>query len=157
MTSRKVYTLAYRLTGDRGEAEDVAQEAYLRAFRSLKGFREDARFETWLHRIVVNTAMTSLRRRGRLGDLSLDEPDAPERPAPRTADREQQIVDRDALKAAMLELPAGLRAALVLQDVYDLPVAEVARHLGIAVGAAKVRVHRARRKLKELLTEGDER
>jgi RNA polymerase sigma factor (sigma-70 family) len=68
-TQRQVYTLAYRLTGDRHEAEDVAQEAYLRAFRSMGGFREDARFETWLYRIVTNAAMTQLRRKGRFGVL----------------------------------------------------------------------------------------
>src|ERR671915_1969027 len=76
-THRQVYTLAYRLVGDRHEAEDVAQEAYLRAYRSLRGFRGDARFETWLYRIVANMAMTHLRRRGRVGDLPAEGPDLP--------------------------------------------------------------------------------
>src|ERR671918_3183081 len=68
-TRRQVYPLAYRLVGDRHEAEDVAQEAYLRVFRSLRGFRQEARFETWLYRIVTNAAFTHLRRRGRFGVL----------------------------------------------------------------------------------------
>src|ERR671922_3072092 len=68
-THRQVYTLAYRLVGDRHEAEDVTQEAYLRVHRSLRGFRGDARFETWLYRIVANAAMSHLRRRGRVGGL----------------------------------------------------------------------------------------
>src|SRR5215210_6059247 len=74
LTGRQVFTLAYRLIGDRQEAEDVAQEAYLRVYRSLKNFRGDARFETWLHRIVANTAINHMRRRSRFGDL-MEEPD----------------------------------------------------------------------------------
>src|SRR6266540_4202281 len=73
-TYRHVYTQALRLVGDRQDAEDVAQEAYLRVFRGLAGFREEAQFETWLYRIVANTAMSYLRRRGRFGDL-LNEPE----------------------------------------------------------------------------------
>src|SRR6266516_2986472 len=74
-THRRVYTLAYRLVGDRAEAEDVAQEAYLRMFRGLAGFREEARFETWMHRIVTNCAISMLKRRGRFGDLAAEEPE----------------------------------------------------------------------------------
>src|SRR6266571_9529477 len=87
-THRRVYTLAYRLVGDRAEAEDVAQEAYLRMFRGLAGFREEAAFETWMHRIVANCAMTHLRRRGRFGDLVRDEEGPPDRPV---QDRAQEL------------------------------------------------------------------
>src|SRR6266545_5407799 len=76
-TYRHVYTQALRLVGDRQEAEDVAQEAYLRVYRGLAGFRGDAQFETWLYRIVSNTAMSHLRKRRRFGELvrdSLEEP-----------------------------------------------------------------------------------
>src|SRR6266496_3163201 len=74
-THRHVYTQALRLVGDPQEAEDVAQEAYLRVYRGLAGFRGDAQFETWLYRIVANAAMSHLRRRGRFADLLAD-PDA---------------------------------------------------------------------------------
>src|SRR5437773_7480057 len=74
LSHRRVYSLAYRLVGDRQDAEDVAQEAYLRVFRGLAGFREEAQFETWLYRIVANTAMSYLRRRQRFGAV-LAEPD----------------------------------------------------------------------------------
>src|SRR6266567_8127964 len=87
LTHRRVYSLAYRLTGDRTEAEDVAQEAYLRMFRGLAGFREEAAFETWMYRIVTNCAMSHLRRRDRFGDLQLDE-EGPELPSP---DRAQEL------------------------------------------------------------------
>src|SRR5213083_2959001 len=73
-TYRHVYTQALRLVGDRQDAEDVAQEAYLRVFRGLAGFREEAQFETWLYRIVANTAMSYLRKRQRFGAV-LAEPD----------------------------------------------------------------------------------
>src|SRR5947209_19542520 len=78
LTHRQVYTQAYRLVGDRQDAEDVAQDAYLRVFRGLSGFRGDAQFETWLYRIVANAAMSYLRRRHRFGE-PLAEPD--EQPA----------------------------------------------------------------------------
>src|ERR671930_860602 len=92
LSHRRVYSLAYRLVGDRTDAEDVAQEAYLRIFRGLAGFREEAAFETWMHRIVANCAMTYLRRRGRFGEVLRDE-EAPEVPIP---DRAQELaVQRD--------------------------------------------------------------
>src|SRR5438477_6389847 len=73
LTHRRVYSLAYRLVGDRLDAEDVAQEAFLRMYRGLEGFREEARFETWMYRIVANCAMTYLRRKGRFGAVMADE------------------------------------------------------------------------------------
>src|SRR2546422_3753748 len=73
LTGRRVYSLAYRMVGDRLDAEDVAQEAYLRMYRGLAGFREEARLETWMYRIVANCAMTLLRRRGRFGVGGSDE------------------------------------------------------------------------------------
>src|SRR5919198_3002329 len=74
-THRHVYTQALRLVGDRQDAEDVAQEAYLRVFRGLAGFREEAQFETWLYRIVANAAMSYLRKKGRFGSLLPDRDD----------------------------------------------------------------------------------
>src|SRR5206468_5734842 len=98
-THRRVYSLAYRLVGDRADAEDVAQEAYLRMFRGLTGFREEAAFETWMHRIVANCAMTHLRRRGRFGDLVRDEEGPPDRPV---QDRAQDLaVQRDELSRGL--------------------------------------------------------
>jgi RNA polymerase sigma-70 factor (ECF subfamily) len=153
-TNRRVYSLAYRLVGDRSDAEDVAQEAYLRIFRGLAGFREEAAFETWMHRIVANCAMTHLRRRGRFGDLLRDE-EVPEQPVP---DRAQEVtVQRDELARGLALLPEGQRVCLLLRDVYGLSMREIATELGIEEGAVKVRVHRARRRLKELLEEGERR
>ncbi len=149
LTHRRVYALAFRLVGDRYEAEDVVQEAYLRMFRGLAGFREEARFETWMHRIVVNTALNDLRRRGRFGEVLRDE--VLDVPVPDQA--EQRAVDRDALERGLAVLPPGQRTVLVLKDVYGLSCREIGQELGIEEGAVKVRLHRARKRLRELLSE----
>ncbi len=147
-THRQVYTLAYRLVGDRHEAEDVAQDAYLRAYRSLRKFRGEARFETWLYRIVANVAMTHLRRRGRFGDL------LPEGQEPVL---EQQVQDPDdslgdaEVSRALASLPDGQRVVVVLKDVYGFSCQEIGDRIGISEGAVKVRLHRARRRLRELI------
>src|SRR5205814_9520637 len=116
-THRRSYTLALRLVGDRQDAEDVTQEAYLRAYRSLRGFREDARFETWLYRIRTNTAISHLRRRGRFGDLVRDEEGVPAQP-PSPVRVDEQAVDRDRLEAAMRTLSPAMRTVVLLKDVY---------------------------------------
>lgn len=149
LTHRRVYGLAVRLVGDRYEAEDVAQEAYLRMFRGLAGFREEARFETWMHRIVTNAAINQLRRRGRFGELLGDE--ELEVPAP---DRAQElVVSRDELERGLASLPSGQRTVVILKDVYGLSCREIGDELGIEEGAVKVRLHRARKRLREVLSE----
>ena len=149
-TYRHVYTQALRLVGDRQEAEDVAQEAYLRVFRGLAGFRGDAQFETWLYRIVSNAAMSHLRKRRRFGQLAMDFPEEPGEPtSPVRLDEE--AVDRDALTRALDRLPPSLRVVVVLKDVYGLSCREIGDQIGISEGAVKVRLHRARKRLKEML------
>ncbi len=149
----EVYTLAYRLTGNEEDARDVAQEAYLRAFRSLKRFRGDARFSTWMHRITANCALTFLAKRtkGRHEELSSDESVADDRPESSPETMAEAEFMRDRLTDALSELPPRLRAVVVLRDVYDLPHEAIAAELGISQEAAKVRLHRARRKLRERL------
>ena len=153
LTHRRVYSLAFRLTGDRAEAEDVSQEAYLRMFRGLAGFREEARFETWMHRIVTNCAISMLKRRGRFGDVLVEEPE--DLPVPDTT--APLLAERDSLTRALDELPEGQRIAVLLKDVYGLSCKEIGEEIGIEEGAVKVRLHRARKRLRELLDEPDER
>lgn len=148
-TERQVFTLALRITGDRAEAEDVAQDAYLRVFRSLGGFREDARFETWLYRVVVNAAMTHLKKRGRFGSLLRDPEEVPEQVAAERA--EGSAIDRDEVRRALEALPQGMRTAVVLKDMYGLSCREIGEELGLSEGAVKVRLHRARKRMKELI------
>ncbi|HLB61542.1 MAG TPA: RNA polymerase sigma factor [Actinomycetota bacterium] len=150
LTYRRAYALAYRLVGDRFEAEDVVQEAYLRMFRGLAGFREEARFETWMHRIVTNTAFNQLKRRGRFGALVKEEEDL-EVAVPESAELRATV--RDELERALAHLPEGQRTALVLKDVYGLSCKEIGHEIGIEEGAVKVRLHRARKRLREILSE----
>jgi RNA polymerase sigma-70 factor (ECF subfamily) len=150
-TYADAYTLAYRLTGDEEDARDVVQDAYLRAYKGLRKFRGDAQFSTWMYRIVANCASTQLtkRSRARHDDLTDDSPFADERP-----EGDPQLVAeasslRDRVSLALEDLPPRLRAVVVLRDVYDLPHDAIAKELGITEAAAKVRLHRARRKLRE--------
>jgi RNA polymerase sigma-70 factor (ECF subfamily) len=148
-THRQVYTLAYRLVGDRHEAEDVAQEVYLRVHRSLRSFRGESRFETWLYRVVANAAMTQLRRRGRFGDLLAEGHEVADlQPAARPA---EYGLEEDEIKRALQALPLGQRTVVVLKDVYGFSCQEIADQIGVSEGAVKVRLHRARRRLKELV------
>ncbi|MET0420745.1 MAG: sigma-70 family RNA polymerase sigma factor [Acidimicrobiia bacterium] len=150
------YTLALRLTADEEDARDVVQDAYLKAWRALPDFRGDAQFTTWMYRITANTAYTAVKKRRRHRAESLDamvnepielHPDLqPEGAA-------ESSLALDELSMALEELSPKLRALVVLKDVYDLSHEEIAEELGISVAAAKVRLHRGRRKLRDLLYE----
>lgn len=161
-TYRHVYTQALRLVGDRQDAEDVAQEAYLRVFRGLNGFREEAKFETWLYRIVANAALSFLRRRGRFGELLTEPEDGPgeRRSDPGGGDVPgggevpgvgEALAQRDLLMRALEALSPSLRTVVILKDVYGLSCEDIGRELGVSEGAVKVRLHRARRRLKMML------
>ncbi len=152
-TYAESYTLAYRLTGDEEDARDVVQESYLRAYRGLKRFRGDAQFTTWLYRITANCASTHLGRRARHrhDELADDAPLADTDPDVDPAARTDARATRERLTDALRGLPPRLRAVVVLRDVYDLPHEAIAAELGISESAAKVRLHRARKKLRENL------
>jgi RNA polymerase sigma-70 factor (ECF subfamily) len=152
-TYADTYTLAYRLTGDEEDARDVVQESYLRAFRGLKHFRGDAQFTTWLYRITANCASTHLGRRARHrhDELPDDAAIAEVRPDHSPDARTDALATRDRLNTALAALPPKLRSVVLLRDVYDLPHEAIAAELGISESAAKVRLHRARRKLREQL------
>jgi len=149
------YILALRLTGNEEDARDVVQETYLRACRSLPGFRGDAQFTTWLYRITANCAATTLLKRRRTRTEPL--PDDPQvldlRPDRDPEWRAAAGDDRARVAAALGDLPVRLRQVIVLRDIYDLPHNAIATELGISEAAAKVRLHRARRRLKDTLEE----
>lgn len=153
VTHADTYTLAYRLTGDEEDARDVVQEAYLRAYRGLRRFRGDAQFSTWMYRITANCAATHLGRgaRHRHDDLDAAESVADVRPDGDPQLRADADDLRGRLRVALDGLPPRLRAVVVLRDVYDLPHEAIAAELGISESAAKVRLHRARNKLREQL------
>ena len=153
VTYADTYTLAYRLTGNEEDARDVSQEAYLRAYRAIDRFRGDAQFSTWMYRITANCAATYLGRRSRHRHDVLD--DTVPLADPRTDHDPQLRADasdlRNRLARALDDLPPRLRSVVVLRDIYDLPHESIAAELGISESAAKVRLHRARRKLRERL------
>jgi RNA polymerase sigma-70 factor (ECF subfamily) len=145
------YTLAHRLTGNEEDARDVVQDAYLRAFRGMRQFRGDAQFSTWMYRITANCAATHLGRRRRHQHDQLDD-DSPVIDLRADFDpeaRAEASATRDQLEIALADLPPRLRAVVVLRDIYDLSHEAIAAELGISATAAKVRLHRARRRLRE--------
>jgi RNA polymerase sigma-70 factor, ECF subfamily len=159
-TYADTYTLAKRLTGNEEDARDVVQESYLRAYRGLKRFRGDAQFSTWLYRITANCANTHMGKRSRRRTEALPDDlsghaalvdDDPDRDPSARADA---TLLRDQLELALEGLPPKLRSVVVLRDVYDMPHEEIAANLGISESAAKVRLHRARRKLREQVFPG---
>src|SRR4051812_4999854 len=147
------YTLALRLTSHEEDARDVVQDAYLRAWKGINGFRSDAQFSTWLYRITANCASSTLsrRRRHRTEQLPVGFEPADLRSEMQTEGMVESSLDLDRVSRAVDDLPARLRAVVVLKDVYGLSHEAIADELGISVSAAKVRLHRGRRRLREVL------
>jgi RNA polymerase sigma-70 factor (ECF subfamily) len=145
------YTLALRLTGNEEDARDVVQDAYFRAFRGLKRFRGDAQFSTWMYRITANCAATHMSKGTKHRHDVLDDADpvVDLRPASDPQLQSDATELRARLSVALEALPAKLRQVVVLRDIYDLPHEAIATELGISETAAKVRLHRARKKLRE--------
>jgi len=148
----EVYTLAVRLVRDRDEASDVAQDAFIRAWRAIPKFRGDAKFSTWLHRITVNTAWTHRTKRNRVRLDPLDslvaEPQATTLDPVRAG---ESVSIGPKIEAALGELSYSIRSVVVLKDIYDWSHQEIAEHLDISVTAAKVRLHRGRKELRSRL------
>jgi RNA polymerase sigma-70 factor (ECF subfamily) len=147
------YTLAVRLTGNEEDARDVVQEAYLRAWKGLKRFRGDAQFSTWMYRITANTSYTHMQKRKRQRTANLDDVEEPM--DARLEGQPDAMAESSAglaeLAAAVECLPETLRQIVILKDVYGLPHEAIAEELDISVAAAKVRLHRGRKKLREIL------
>ena len=153
----RLVNYAAALVGDAGGGEDVAQEAFVRAWRGLGGFRGESSFKTWLYRIAANVARTHLERRGRQAPVlgrSLDDEAGPltgaEAAAPET-DAETALVTREAIDRALAELPEELRLALVLRDVEGLDYKEIASVTAAPIGTVESRIFRARRRMRALL------
>jgi RNA polymerase sigma factor (sigma-70 family) len=149
--SPRVYRLAYRLTGNRYDAEDLTQDAFVRVFRSLEGFQPGT-FEGWLHRITTNLFLDSVRRKARIRFDAL--PDDAERIAGPGRTPEQAYTDDrldDDVQAALDALAPEFRVAVVLCDIEGLSYEEIATTLGIKLGTVRSRIHRGRVQLREAL------
>src|SRR5438270_10667367 len=157
---RKVFRIAQHITQNREDAEDVVQDAFLKAFENLEGFQEQSKFYTWLVRIAVNEALMKLRRRRTSKTVSLDEDvqtdeDSMPREVADWAPNPEQLYDRSELKEILGKtiqgLPTSFRTVFVLRDVEGLSTEETAQALDLSVPAVKSRLLRARLQLRERL------
>jgi RNA polymerase sigma-70 factor (ECF subfamily) len=156
-----VHRIAFRITGNQADAEEAAQEAFLRAYNKLPGFRQDASFSTWITRIAMNTAINLVERRNR--DLSQHGLRIADNPSPTEqtvqladghAGPERQLLDREAASLrseALANLTPMERTAFTLRHMEDLPIAEIATALNISANSAKQAVFRAVGKLRRSL------
>ena len=148
---RFLYTVAYRLTGNRDDAEDLVQEVLLRVRRGLETYQPGS-MEGWLSRIATNAFLDEMRRRRRRPlDLL---PDDPERVLPPAAGADEALASEvlpDDVQEALRRLPEDYRAAVVLCDVVGLPYQEIGEALGVPVGTVRSRIHRGRALLREAL------
>lgn len=151
--SARVYRLAYRLSGNQHDAEDLTQETFVRVFRSLSSFTPGT-FEGWLHRITTNLFLDMVRRRRRIrmDPLGDDADHVPGGVGPGTPERgfEHANLDHD-VQRALDELSPEFRAAVVLCDIEGLSYEEIALTLGIKLGTVRSRIHRARGQLRVAL------
>lgn len=146
----RVFAVCLRMTADHATAEDLTQEAFVRAWRKIGSFRGASAFSTWLHRLTVNIVLTELRSRGRRNErfMLTDDIERFDRPDKK---REPQI-NMD-LKKAIANLPEGARKVFILHEVEGYRHDEIAAFLGIATGTTKAQLHRARRLLREALAQ----
>jgi RNA polymerase sigma-70 factor (ECF subfamily) len=143
----RLFMLLLRLLGDRGEAEDVAQEVMLRAWQGIGRFRGQSSYFTWLYRIAVNEANRALEKRARRPagvPLGADELQLPASAAFDPSQQAENSELRRALAKALAELPPALRTAIVLRDVEGLSTQEAAEIAGVGQAAFKSRLHQAR-------------
>lgn len=144
----RVYGLCLRLTGDPASAEDLTQEAFVRAWQKLPSFRGKSAFATWLHRLTVNVVIGHLRTLRRRGGEAPAGDRLEGLPASRRDRGPAAAID---LERAIAALPPKARLVFVLHDVEGFRHAEVAKLVGIAEGTSKAHLHRARRQLREAL------
>jgi RNA polymerase sigma factor (sigma-70 family) len=159
--SARVYRLAYRLTGNQHDAEDLTQEVFVRVFRSLASYTPGT-FEGWLHRITTNLFLDLVRRRARIRFEALPE-DAERIPAAERSGMQTPAQAYDDthfdgdVQAALDALPPDFRAAVVLCDLEGLSYEEIAATLGIKIGTVRSRIHRGRAQLRAALVHRDPR
>lgn len=161
-TQRQAYNIAYRMTGNRDDAEDLTQEAYLRAYRSFGTYNRQMPFESWFFRILSNLFIDLLRRRPKQKPLSLDQPmgdedneenlllQLPDDNANPERNLMEQVMD-ERLQVALAALPEAFRVAVLLCDVDNRSYEEIARIMGSSIGTVRSRIHRGRLMLRRIM------
>ena len=150
-----VFSLAYKLTGNREMANDVAQEAFIRAWKAIEKFRGDSTFSTWIYRITVNTAWTLRKKANKHNTLNIDDTYEPI-VIDEKKDPELVAINSDlssVLINALDKIPIEQRIIVELKNIEGRSHKEIADYLDISVTAAKVRLHRAHQKLRQILEE----
>jgi len=148
-----VFSLAYKLTGNREMANDVAQEAFIRSWKAIEKFRGDSTFSTWIYRITVNTAWTLRKKAKKHTTLNIDDTYEPI-VIDEKKDPEMVAINSDlssVLSKALNNLPVEQRIIVELKNIEGRSHKEIADYLDISVTAAKVRLHRAHQKLRQIL------
>jgi RNA polymerase sigma-70 factor (ECF subfamily) len=154
---RRVFSLCLRMTGNYAVAEDLTQDAFLQLFRSIESFRGESAFSTWLHRLTVNVVLMHLRKKG-FREVSLEETGGPRyenAPTREIATRDGVLhtaIDRITLAHAIERLSPGYRMVFILHDVQGYEHAEIAQILGCSLGSSKSQLHKARMRLRSLLS-----
>jgi RNA polymerase sigma-70 factor (ECF subfamily) len=144
---QRIFALCLRMCGDRGLAEELVQDVFVRAWQKLDTFRGDAAFGTWLHRVAVNIVLSRRKQDGRQRDRTVSDDDAVDM----VRTRPVSIGDRVDLESAIARLPQGARRIFVLHDVEGYTHEEIGQFLGITAGGSKAQLHRARLLLREAL------
>jgi len=155
--SSRVFALCLRMLKNNAEAEDLTQDTFLTVFRAIRTFRGDSAFSSWLHRVTMNCVLMHIRRKA-LAQVSLEEiiRNGEESGSPRKELRHfdlrlKGLIDRVCIQRAIARLPAPLKGAFVLYDLYGCEHREIAEILACSTGTSKSRLHKARRRLRELL------
>ena len=153
--NQRLYRIAVAIVRDGSEAEDVMQDAYVRAYQHLRQFEGRAKFSTWLTRIAVHEALARARRRSRTQELDAEPFGGYMNPLPATTpDPEQQVSDRELvalLQDAVLALPDNYRSVLMMRDIEEMSTSDTAQALDLTEENVKVRLHRARALLRREL------
>lgn len=156
---KNVYNLALRMVGNPDDAYDMSQEAFIKAFNSLKSFRGESKFSVWLYRLTSNVCIDFLRKRKRRSELSLTEDDeeggqielADSRFTPESEVEKNEL--REAVKSGIESLPEDYRSVIVLREINGLSYEEIAEVTGLEAGTVKSRLFRARKRLCSLLVD----
>jgi len=139
---QKIYAMAMRMTGSTADAEDVVQDTFIRAFRSISNFRADAQVSTWLCRIAINLTRDLYKKKQRLNpEVEI---------AARNYSNDPLAIKN--LECALAQLPEGYREVLVMHDVIEMGHKEIAAVLSVKEGTSKSQLHKARARMRELLT-----
>ena len=156
MHEKRMYAVALRMCSNREDAQDCLQEAMLRVYRAIGGFKGQSSFGTWVYRITMNTCLDELRRKKNKQNVSFDNLlDQGWSPADDSASPEKKVMQiemRKSISTSIQELPEDMRSAIIMRDIHGYSYDEIADILGVNVGTIKSRISRGREKLREKLS-----